>query len=375
MTPYEPVQQGRSVTLALCGDVMTGRGVDQILPHPGDPRISEAYIRDAREYVRLAEAEHGPVPRAVGPEYIWGDVLKSLDAASPAARLVNLETAITARGGPWPGKEVHYRMHPANLPCLKAAKLDLAILANNHAMDYGREGLADTLAALQGAGIRTAGAGASVVGAFSPTPVPLRGGGTLEVFAYGSPTSGVPESWAASGEGSGVAFLPDLSLHTADALLEDIQAAKQPGKLVLVSLHWGSNWGYEVPAEQVTFARRLIDGGADLIFGHSSHHVRPMEVHRDRLILYGCGDFIDDYEGIGGDTSFRDDLRVLFLPSLDPATGALRHLRMLPFAARRLRLARASAEDAAWLAQTLTRVCSPFNRRVEVRDTWELHLH
>ncbi len=374
MKPRAPIQEGRSITLALCGDVMTGRGVDQILQHPGDPRIPEAYLRDAREYVRLAETEHGPVPRAVPPGYIWGDALQPLEAASPAARLVNLETAITARGGPWPGKEVHYRMHPANLPCLKAAKLDLAILANNHAMDYGREGLADTMAALQGAGIRTAGAGASVIAAFSPTAVPLRGGGTLEVFAYGSPTSGVPESWAASAEGSGVAFLPDFSLRTADALLEDIQAAKHPGKLVLVSLHWGTNWGNEVPAEQVAFARRLIDGGADLIFGHSSHHPRPMEVHRGRLILYGCGDFIDDYEGIGGDNSFRDDLRVLYLPSLDPVTGALRHLRMLPFAARRFRLERASAKDTAWLAETLTRACRPFNRRVEVRDVCELHL-
>lgn len=354
---------------------MTGRGVDQILQHPGDPRIPEAYVRDAREYVRLAEAEHGPVPRAAAPTYIWGEALKHLALESPAARIVNLETAITARGDPWPGKEVHYRMHPANLPCLRAAKLDVAILANNHAMDYGRDGLADTLAALRRAGIRSVGAGSSMKEAISPVSLPLPHGSTLHIFAYGSPTSGVPEGWAATSDGPGVAYLPDLSMRTADALLEDIQAAKAPGSLVVVSLHWGSNWGYEVPAEQVRFARRLIDGGADLIFGHSSHHVRPMEVHRDRLILYGCGDFIDDYEGIGGERSFRDDLRVMFLPALNPATGALQHLRMLPFAARRLRLERASPQDAEWLAQTLTRVCKPFNRRVEVQSQRELHLH
>lgn len=105
----------RTVRVFLCGDVMTGRGVDQILPHPSDPRIYEPAVRDARAYVRLAEAVNGPIPRSVEHAYIWGDALSELERASPAARIVNLETSVTRSDAYWP-KGINYRMHPANVP-------------------------------------------------------------------------------------------------------------------------------------------------------------------------------------------------------------------------------------------------------------------
>ena len=75
---------------------------------------------------------------------------------------------------------------------------------------------------------------------------------------------------------------------------------------MVASVHWGSNWGYDIPREQTVFAHRLIDeAGVDIIHGHSSHHVRAIEVYKDRLILYGCGDFLNDYEGISGYEEFR----------------------------------------------------------------------
>src|SRR5437899_3143393 len=98
------------VTLALCGDVMLGRGVDQILPCPGDPGLREPYVQDARGYVALAEAANGLVPHPVGFGYPWGDALAALDAAAPAARVVNLETSVTGHGTFAPGKAIHYRM-------------------------------------------------------------------------------------------------------------------------------------------------------------------------------------------------------------------------------------------------------------------------
>ena len=87
--------------------------------------------------------------------------------------------------------------------------------------------------------------------------------------------------------------------------------------------------------------------------GHSSHHPRPAEVYRGRLVLYGCGDLVNDYEGIGGYDSFRDDLRLLYLARLDPATRELVELRMVPFLARRFTLERATLSDAEWLVRTL----------------------
>ena len=84
-----------TVTLLLCGDVMLGRGIDQILPHPGDPDLHEPYVRSATTYVELAEKAHGPIPRPVDYAYVWGDALDTLRRLEPATRIINLETSIT----------------------------------------------------------------------------------------------------------------------------------------------------------------------------------------------------------------------------------------------------------------------------------------
>jgi poly-gamma-glutamate capsule biosynthesis protein CapA/YwtB (metallophosphatase superfamily) len=118
-----------------------------------------------------------------------------------------------------------------------------------------------------------------------------------------------------------VNLLPSLSSAAADALITQAQAARHEGDVIVVSIHWGSNWGYGVPGDQVRFARRLIDGGVDVIHGHSSHHPRPIEVYRGKLILYGCGDCIDDYEGITDHEEYRDDLRLLYFASISAASS------------------------------------------------------
>jgi poly-gamma-glutamate capsule biosynthesis protein CapA/YwtB (metallophosphatase superfamily) len=131
--------------------------------------------------------------------------------------------------------------------------------------------------------------------------------------------------------------------------------------VALVSIHWGDNWGYDVPPRHVAFAHRLIECGVDVVHGHSSHHLRPIEVYRERLILYGCGDFIDDYEGITGFEQYRDDLVLMFFPSLDCGTGQLIGVEMTPMQIRNIRLHRASSEDARWLCATLNRIGPPFH--------------
>ena len=107
-----------SIKLFLCGDVMIGRGVDQILPHPSKPHLFEPYVRSALDYVEIAEQLHGPIRRPVDFAYIWGDALAELERARPDARIINLETAITTAEDAWPGKGIHYRMHPANAATL-----------------------------------------------------------------------------------------------------------------------------------------------------------------------------------------------------------------------------------------------------------------
>jgi poly-gamma-glutamate capsule biosynthesis protein CapA/YwtB (metallophosphatase superfamily) len=363
------------VTMFLCGDVMTGRGVDQILPHPGDPQLRESYVREATGYVALAEAASGPIPRPVGPAWPWGDALTVLGDLAPDIRLINLETSITRSGDFAPGKQVHYRMNPANIGCLTVARPDVCALANNHVLDFGRGGLAETVDTLAGAGLPVAGAGRDVATARRAVVAGPAARGRVSVVSCGTGSSGIPPGWAAGPTRPGVDLLPSLSRRVADQVTGRAQAAGEPGDLTVVSLHWGSNWGYEAGRDQVAFAHRLIDGGVGLVHGHSSHHPRPIEVYRGRLILYGCGDFIDDYEGIAGHREYRDDLRLMYFASLRRGTGELAELRMVPMQARKLRLSHASGPDRRWLATTLGRISRPFGAAVELAPDGLLVLH
>ncbi|MEU0934239.1 CapA family protein [Embleya sp. NPDC005971] len=367
--------RNRHVTLCLCGDVMLGRGIDGILPHPGDPSLREGFVRDAGEYVRLAEEANGSIPRPVGFRWPWGDALDVLDAEAPDARVVNLETGITTCDDFEPFKAVHYRMHPDNIPCLEAVRPDVCVLANNHVLDFGRTGLADTLDALHGAGLRTAGAGSDLEEARRAAVVPVGEDGRVVVFAQGMPSSGVPPGWAATANRSGVDFTHEGSERNVAELLERVGRVKRPGDVVVTSLHWGSNWGHDIEPAQTRYARRLIDGGVDVVHGHSSHHPRAIHVYRNKLILYGCGDCVDDYEGIRGYESYRDDLRLLYFATVASDTGELVGLRMAPLRAVKMRLRRAARVDVEWLAATLTRAGHPFGTEVRAEPDDRLTLH
>jgi poly-gamma-glutamate synthesis protein (capsule biosynthesis protein) len=168
----KPDDDGSSteLTLFLCGDVMTGRGVDQILPHPCPPRLYEPLVRSALGYVALAERAYGAIPRAVDHTYVWGVALEELERRRPHARIVNLETSVTTCEDPAP-KGINYRMHPANVGVLTALGIDVCALANNHALDWGRSGLLETLDVLRAARIMPAGAGRTLAEAEAPAIV------------------------------------------------------------------------------------------------------------------------------------------------------------------------------------------------------------
>ncbi len=360
---------GREITLFFCGDVMTGRGIDQVLPHPGDPHLHEPYVRDANRYVDLAEERNGFIPKPVGFSYIWGDALAELERVSPDVRIINLETSITRSDDYWKGKGINYRMNPANIPCLTSAGINVCSLANNHVLDWGYDGLKETLLTLEKAGIKTAGAGPDLDSAEAPAVIEAPGKGRVIVFSCGLESSGIPANWAADENRPGVNLLPDLSDRTLLGFASRIRRIKRPGDVIVISIHWGGNWGYKISREQTDFAHGLIDkAGVDIIHGHSSHHVKGIEVYRDRPIMYGCGDFINDYEGIGGNESFRGDLSLMYFVTVSPATGRLTGLRMVPNVMKKFRVNRASRADAEWLMRTLNREGRPFGTRVEMGE-------
>ena len=359
------VQNPALLTLFLCGDVMTGRGIDQVLPHPGNPVLYEEYIKSARGYVQLAEEANGPIPKPVGFSYIWGDALTELERRQPTCRIINLETAVT-RSEDVQKKAVNYRMNPANISCITAAKIDCCALANNHVLDWGYPGLAETLSSLKQAGLKTAGAGSNIREAQEPAVLPA-GRGRVLVFSFGSETSGIPFDWLAGQTRPGVDLLTDFSPETVLEIRKRIASIKRPGDLVVGSIHWGGNWGYHIPYAQQTFAHQLIDdAGLDVVHGHSSHHPRGMEIHKGKLILYGCGDFLNDYEGISGHEAYRGDLTLMYFVSLDAATGALVSLEMTPMHMKRFRLNHATADDVLWLKEVLDREGKKFGNRVEL---------
>lgn len=360
--------------LVLAGDVMTGRGVDQVLAHPGDPGLVEQYVTDARDYVRLAERLNGPVPAPVDPTWPWGAALSVMDDFGPAVRVMNLETSITSSEVRAPGKAVHYRMSPENISVLSVAAVDVWTLANNHVLDHGAPGLRDTLEHLRAAGLRATGAGADAEEAWEPAVVQAGDDARVLVASVADTSSGVLRSWAAGPRRPGVAVLADLRVRTADEVVAGLLREARPGDVRVVSVHWGSNWGYDVWAEQRRFAHRLIDVGAHVVHGHSSHHPRPVEAYGGGLVLYGCGDLVNDYEGISGYEEFRDDLRLVYLVRLERGTGRLESLRMAPMRARRLRLDRATQDDARWLARVLDEASRELGTRVVLGPDGDLEL-
>lgn len=347
----------------LAGDVMTGRGIDQILPRPSEPELREPATGDARDYVALAEAASGPIPAPAPPGHIWGYGLDVLGARAPDAGVVNLETSVTTAGAFSPDKQVHYRMNPRNTGVLALPGLDACALANNHILDFGPDGLSDTLAALRAIGVEPVGAGRDLAEARRPAAILSTARSRIWVAAIGSGTSGIPPSWAATADGPGVNRIPDLSEDTARDVAGRLTRRRVGGDVALVSIHWGSNWGFSIDADMQRFARALIDGGVDVVHGHSSHHIRPIEIYKERLILYGAGDLITDYEGIRGYEHYRGEIGAMYFPTLSPRDGALLDLEIVPTRMKGLGLRAPSREDARWLLDTLNRVSAPYGAR------------
>jgi cyanophycin synthetase len=348
--------------LFFAGDVMLGRGIDQVLPSPCNPRLYEHWrnITDAREFVRRAQQKHGEIDSERDIAYVWGDALADLTAFAPDLKLINLETALTTHDRHWPGKRIHYRMNPQNIGVLQHAAIDFCALANNHVLDWDRAGLAETIRTLDEVGIRHAGGGANQAESESAAIFKVPGKGRVIVLSMGTRSSGIPLEWGAGHDRPGI-NLVDLKDARVDEIRERLAHFTQPGDIKIVSIHWGGNYEAVIPQDQREFARELIErAGVDVVHGHSSHHVRGIEVYNDKLILYGCGDLVNDYEANEKPPEVRKlapDLGLMYFVRISPETGYLTDLQMIPTKMRRLRVTRGDADDADRLTAVLNREC------------------
>ncbi len=320
-------------TIALTGDVMLGRLVDQYL------------VRD----------------RSMPPETLWGDVRAVLLEAD--LRLSNLECVISDRGREWrpETKAFHFRAHPRAIDMLHAAKIDGVTVANNHVLDYGLEALRDCLQRLDDAEIKYAGAGHTLSRALEPMRL-TTSWGTVAVIGL---TDNEPE-WEASERTPGVHFVGygagGLVEPYRSRLTQVIRSARQHARLVLIGAHVGPNWG--APSRSMrALARDCIDLGADLYWGHSNHTPQGIELYLGKAILYSTGDFVDDY---AVDPSERNDLSFVFLCDLDE-TG-ISGLRLIPTAIEDFRVRLANGAERTFLERTMQRKCAALGTAIQFQS-------
>jgi poly-gamma-glutamate capsule biosynthesis protein CapA/YwtB (metallophosphatase superfamily) len=278
------------MSIFLAGDCMLGRGIDASCKQSCNPQLHEGYCTSALDYVQLAEQHSGPIPRSCAPSYFWGSALKILDQYQPHARIINLETSVTERESFAREKGIHYRMHPQNLQILKDADIDAVSLANNHVADFGPGGLVDTINELKKADVKYAGAGmcAAEAEACALIPVQLRKEGAhtdkpqgrILLYSTCHPSSGVPPHWSATPSHPGV-HMTDLSSQSVHKLsLRIAEDRKEDSNdVVLLAIHWGGNWGYDIDPSFTQYAHDVIDqAGVDVVFGHPSHHPQTVEI-------------------------------------------------------------------------------------------------
>lgn len=282
------------------------------------------------------------------PEYPWGDTLPLFHGVH--WRCCNLECVISDRGEPWARtpKAFHFRSDARNVAVLKAAQINAVSLANNHTLDFEEVALRDMLRLLDNAGIAHCGAGASLVEAAHPVITEVQGL-RIGLIAF---TDNQPE-WEAQPESPGVFHVPiDVGDQRTSKLFELVRYTRQRVNLLIVAAHWGPNWGYAPPTEQVPFGRALIDAGADVVFGHSGHVCRGIEIHHGRPIIYSAGDFIDDY---AVNEVERNDRSFVFV--LHVAGGALQQLKLYPTEIHMCQARLARETEAEQIARQMRRLC------------------
>jgi poly-gamma-glutamate synthesis protein (capsule biosynthesis protein) len=297
------------------------------------------------------------------PDYPWGDTLSLFHRAD--ARICNLECVLSDRGKPWSEypKAFHFRSAAKNIAVLAAAGINAVSIANNHVLDYGYEALLEMLQILDSAHIAHSGAGANLAGASQIATFQVQGR-RLGLVAF---TDNEPP-WEATPDRPGTLYVPvDLQDQRAYHLLELIRGRPQVDVLI-VSAHWGGNWGYTPPPEHVQFAQALIDAGASIVLGHSSHVFRGIEFYKQGMILYGLGDFVDDY---AVDPDERNDQSFIFL--VEVADAGPERARLYPTTISYCQAHRATQTEAPGIAVKMQKLCADLGTPARW-DTEQQHL-
>lgn len=235
----------------------------------------------------------------VHPSYIWGDLLPLLKETD--INLANLETTLTKSRMIIP-KVFNFKADPEKVRSLQEANINIVNLANNHILDYSTEGLQETIATLDKAGILHVGAGSTEVEAKKPAVTIWK---EIRIGVLGC-TDNEP-TWKATDAKEGTVF---LDASTIDPIKQELKKLRAIVDILILSIHWGPNMKERPSKQFIQFAHQAIDCGVDIIHGHSAHIFQGIEFYHGGLILYDTGDFIDDY---AVDPLLRNDRSFFFI--------------------------------------------------------------
>ncbi|MBU5439246.1 CapA family protein [Tissierella sp. MSJ-40] len=198
----------------------------------------------------------------------------------------NLETSITTRGTKWPDKQFNFRSHPNNLKAMKEAGIDVVTLANNHTLDFGYEGLLDTLRHLDKYEIQHAGGGKNKKEAIEGTIIE-RNGLKIGVLSFSRVVPDV--RWYATSKRAGIVGAYDPHI---EEVLNRVKEMKEEADIVILSVHWGIERSTVPRKQEIQLARKAIDAGADIIMGHHPHVLQGIEIYKGKPIIYSLGNFV-----------------------------------------------------------------------------------
>jgi poly-gamma-glutamate synthesis protein (capsule biosynthesis protein) len=309
-----------TLTLGLAGDVMIGRGVD-------------------------------PVITQNGYTYPWGDVLPVLRQTD--VNIINLETALT-HSIHKVQKVFNFRATPDKVQALVEAHITLANIANNHILDFSEEGLAETIYALNAAGIQHVGAGMNYHEAARPGII-FKKDIRLGLLGF---TDNEP-SWKASPEKSGTCYINISKAKDREEALNAIRKLKEVTDLVIVSIHWGYNMVEKPSSTFINFAYQMIEAGTDIIHGHSAHIFQAIEAYRQKLILYDTGDFVDDYM-VHHD--LRNDRSFFFLIRMKK--NEIKELKLVPVVISECQVNLAGEHEYKWSIRRMQQLSERFGTEI-----------
>lgn len=308
------------LTIGFTGDVMLGRTLDKI--------ISEK-----------------------GYDYPWGNVMPLMKTTD--INIINLETTLT-NSNKKVEKTFSFKASPDKIKSLINARITIANLANNHILDYNKDGLLETIKTLDAAAIKHVGAGKNIKEAIAPVIIHKN---SLKVGVLGLTDN--ERGWKANSS-PGINYVNIDSEDECAMVLTAIEKLRKRSDIVIVSTHWGPNMCEEPAPAFIHFAHLMSQHGAHVIHGHSAHILQGIEYYNKSVILYGTGDFVDDY---AIDPYLRNDLSAFFVLVVN-RSGIL-DLNIVPTRIVEYQVNQARQEDRDWVIRRMQHLSSAFNTQID----------